>query len=424
VATQFALVTRGPADIGFPTVKGLLLEKLMRLLPAGKPLDAKTLDAAFQTLREAEEKYHSIFDNAVEGIFQTTPAGTYLSANPALARIYGYSSPLELISTVSDIQQQLYVNPTRRAEFVALMQKNDVVVDFESEIFQKDGGKRWILENVRAVRGPDGTTQYYEGTVQDITDRKLAQLALIRTQETLANELAEAAQYMRSLLPPKQMHPFAIDWRYQPSSQLGGDAFGYQWLDPDHLAIYLLDVSGHGIGAALLSITVMNVMRARSLQGADFFNPASVLHALHGAFPFAQQNGKYFTMWYGVYHRRTRQLFYASGGHHGAVLVSNEARPLILRSNGPLIGVVDNPKFSTETAHLPLQGRLYIFSDGMFEVTRSDGEMMTFFEFVDLLNQHAGDKGSALDDILETLGRERAGQEFEDDLSILEIILS
>jgi len=396
----------------------------VRLLPAGKPVDARMRDAAFETLREAEEKYHSIFENAVEGIFQTTPEGTYLSANPALARIYGYDSPDELIASVRDITQQIYVDPKRRGEFVSLMQKNDVVVDFESEIFQKHGEKRWILENVRAVRDKRGRLKHYEGTVQDITDRKRAELALARSQEALAAELSEAALYMRSLLPPRQVQPFAIDWRYLSSSQLGGDAFGYQWLDQDHLAVYLLDVSGHGIGAALLSITVMNVMRARSLQGADFYNPASVLHALHGAFPFAQQNGKYFTIWYGVYHRRRQQLFYASGGHHGAVLVSPDEPTQILKTKGPLIGVVEHPKFVTETAHLPMKGRLYLFSDGMFEVTRPSGGMMTFGEFVALLESHLRDKGQALDAILEALRQERGGAEFEDDLSILEIILS
>ncbi|MGC3992419.1 MAG: SpoIIE family protein phosphatase [Chthoniobacteraceae bacterium] len=405
-------------------MKGPLLEKFIRLLPAGKPLDAKTRDAAFETLREAEEKYHSIFDNAVEGIFQTTPEGTYLSANPALARIYGYESPAELIASVKDIRQQIYVNPNRRNEFVGRMQENDVVVDFESEIYQKNGEKRWILENVRAVRNAKGALRYYEGTVQDITERKRAEEALVRSQEALASELAEAAQYMRSLLPPRQVQPLAIDWRYLSSSQLGGDAFGYQWLDQDHLGIYLLDVSGHGIGAALLSITVMNVMRARSLQGADFYNPASVLMALHGAFPFAQQNGKYFTMWYAVYHRRTRQLFYASGGHHGAVLVSHGEPTQILKTNGPLIGVVEHPKFSTGTVHLPMQGRLYIFSDGAFEITRANGEMTTFGEFVHLLEAQANRNGGGLEAILDALHKERDGLEFEDDLSIIELILS
>ena len=402
-------------------MKGSLLEKFKRLLPVGKPIDDQARDIAFEALRQAEEKYHSIFDHAVEGIFQTTPQGQYLSANPALAKIYGYDSPLELIASVRDICNQIYVNPQRRGEFIALMQRDGVVREFESEIYQKNHEKRWILENVRAVRGLDGEVEYYEGTVQDITDRKRAQEALERSQAALAAELAEAAQYVRSLLPPEQVEPFGIQWRYLPSSQLGGDSFGYQWLDQDHLALYLLDVSGHGIGAALLSITVMNVLRARSLPGADFFNPASVLQALHLAFPFSQQNGKFFTIWYGVYNQRTRQLIYTTGGHHGAVLLPAREQPQILKTKGPIVGIVEHPQFATESITMPMHARLYVFSDGMFEVTRRDESMMTFEQFADLLAHFAETPGSALGAILLELREIRHGEEFEDDLSIVEL---
>jgi sigma-B regulation protein RsbU (phosphoserine phosphatase) len=129
-------------------------------------------------LSKAEEKYRSIFENAVEGIFQTTPEGRYLSANPALTRIYGYDSPEELITSLTDIEKSLYVDPHRRAEFVRLMQENGVVSDFESQIYRKDRSIIWISENARAVRDHQGKLLYYEGLVEDITKRKL-------TEETL-----------------------------------------------------------------------------------------------------------------------------------------------------------------------------------------------------------------------------------------------
>ncbi|MDQ6632602.1 MAG: PAS domain S-box protein, partial [Verrucomicrobiota bacterium] len=129
-------------------------------------------------LSKAEEKYRSIFENAVEGIFQTTADGHYLSANPALVRIYGYSSPQELISDVTDIERRLYVNPNRRAEFVQLMQEQGFVADFESEIHRKDGSVIWISENARAVRDANGKLLYYEGLVEDITQRKHAEETL------------------------------------------------------------------------------------------------------------------------------------------------------------------------------------------------------------------------------------------------------
>jgi diguanylate cyclase (GGDEF)-like protein/PAS domain S-box-containing protein len=124
-------------------------------------------------LRDAEARYRSIFENAIEGIFQTTPEGRYLSANPALARLYGYESPESLIAALQDIEHQLYVEPSRREEFMGEMQAHGKVTNFESQVYLRDGSVIWISENARAVRGADGAIRYYEGTVEDISERKM-----------------------------------------------------------------------------------------------------------------------------------------------------------------------------------------------------------------------------------------------------------
>ncbi|MBI3851781.1 MAG: SpoIIE family protein phosphatase [Verrucomicrobia bacterium] len=141
-------------------------------------------------LLQAEEKYRSIFENTVEGIFQTTADGHYLSANSALARIYGYDSPEELMRAITDIARSLYVDPNRRAEFVRLMQENQIVTGFESQVNRKDGKVIWISENVRVVRDAQGRLLYYEGTVEDITERKRAEERL-RDSESLYHSLVE-----------------------------------------------------------------------------------------------------------------------------------------------------------------------------------------------------------------------------------------
>jgi phosphoserine phosphatase RsbU/P len=143
-----------------------------------------------RALFEAEEKYHSVFDHLVEGIFQTTPDGRYLMANAALARIYGYSSPEELIQGLTDIGGRLYVEKGRREEFVRLMQEHDTITDFESTIHRKDGTVIWISENCRAIRDVQGRLLYYEGTVEDITQRRQAEENL-RNSETLYHSLVE-----------------------------------------------------------------------------------------------------------------------------------------------------------------------------------------------------------------------------------------
>src|SRR5215470_8857028 len=126
-------------------------------------------------LRQAEAKYRSIFENAVEGIFQTTPDGRYLNVNPALARIYGYETPAALISSLTDIGGQLYVNASRRAEFTRLLQEHSTVLGSESQVYRRDGQVIWITETARAVRDASGGLLYYEGTVQDISERKRAE---------------------------------------------------------------------------------------------------------------------------------------------------------------------------------------------------------------------------------------------------------
>jgi sigma-B regulation protein RsbU (phosphoserine phosphatase) len=143
-----------------------------------------------RALLEAEEKYHGLFDHLVEGIFRTTSDGHYLMANAALARIYGYTSPEELIKGLTDISRSLYVQEDRRAQFVRLMQEQDTITGFESQVQRKDGAIIWISENCRAVRDDRGSVLYYEGTVEDITQRKKAEEKL-RHSEALYHSLVE-----------------------------------------------------------------------------------------------------------------------------------------------------------------------------------------------------------------------------------------
>ncbi len=129
------------------------------------------LESAYQKLKVAEAKYRSIFENAVEGIFQSSPNGRYITANPALARIYGYSLVEEVTANFTDIEQ-LYVDPNRRAEFVRLMEKYGSISEFESQIYRRDGSIVWISEKAYAVRDEQGKLLYYEGLIEDITQRK------------------------------------------------------------------------------------------------------------------------------------------------------------------------------------------------------------------------------------------------------------
>ncbi|GAB4292392.1 MAG: hypothetical protein Fur0025_28100 [Oscillatoriaceae cyanobacterium] len=132
----------------------------------------------YQQLQRAEKRYHSIVENAIEGIFQTTPEGKFISVNPALAKLCGYDYPGEIISHIQNIATEIYVEPNRRIEFIKIIESRNAVFNFESLIYRKNGTTIWISENARAVRDASGKILYYEGTVSDITMRKLVQEAL------------------------------------------------------------------------------------------------------------------------------------------------------------------------------------------------------------------------------------------------------
>ena len=158
------------------------LEFRSTLLPDGKGItmfsDITDKKRAVEALRQAEEKYRTIFENAVMGIYQSTPDGRYIAVNQAFARIYGYDSPQEMIETVTDIGRQSYVNAEDRAGLVALLEKHGVVEKFEVQAYRKDKSTVWVSINARGVKDPEGNIMYLEGTIEDITERKHAEKAL------------------------------------------------------------------------------------------------------------------------------------------------------------------------------------------------------------------------------------------------------
>lgn len=209
------------------------------------------------------------------------------------------------------------------------------------------------------------------------------------TQKRLDGELAEAAHYVRSIIPPPSDGPIPIDWKYRPSTELGGDAFGYHWIDDGHFAMYLLDVCGHGVGASLLSVTAINLIRTSSLLHTDFRDPAAVLSALNLALPMERQNDMYFTIWYGVYEVATRTLRHSSGGHPPALLVvageDGEARCERLRAPGMVIGAMEDAVYQSHCCVVPEGAQLFVLCDGCFEVNHPDGRMLEFDEFAEFM---------------------------------------
>lgn len=264
---------------------------------------------------------------------------------------------------------------------------------------------------------------------KQLRDRELrTHLALVESQRRLVSELAEAAEYVRSLLPaPLVSGPIHAEWYFKPSTQLGGDALGYHWLDTDHFAVYLLDVCGHGIGAALLSVSALNMIRSRSLPGVNGLDPISVMQSLNEAFPMELHHEQYFTLWYGVLNIRSGRLRYGSAGHPPAFLIHTPASTTPspsaefheLRTAAPPIGCFKDASFSAKEIDIKESGSLWIFSDGAYELPVPNARPMSISDYRNWVlaqSRSSSLRASQCMDFVETRMGDTA---LEDDLSVL-----
>ena len=213
--------------------------------------------------------------------------------------------------------------------------------------------------------------------------------------EAIERELADAADYVASILPPPIAEgPVQAEWFFQPSARLGGDAFGYQMLDRQHFAAFVLDVAGHGTAAALHSVSVVNVLRQKLLPEVDFRDPSAVIRSLNRMFPMERHNSLFFTIWYGVYDLVERTLTFATGGHHAAYLIPPAPLlPVQLATRNPSIGIVPDRDMAAARVSIPPGSALYLFSDGVFEIVDRDDRQWGLDEILGLLPDCAGPGG-------------------------------
>ena len=256
-----------------------------------------------------------------------------------------------------------------------------------------------------------------------LLQRNAAFEALASSQKRLAGELAEAADYVRSLLPAPLSGQVAVRWDFESCSSVGGDAFGYRWVDDEHFAAYVLDVCGHGVGAALLSVSVMNTLANQSLQDTDLRQPDQVLARLNAMFPMARHHEMYFTIWYGVYHAPTRQLRYATGGHPAALLFTPGGAadaPIKLGIPALPIGVMDDTEYPVGEVEVAAGSRLYVYSDGVYEVRYTDGREMALEDFIPLVAT-APPANPGLVSVRNAVAGLQGRPNFDDDFSLLEL---
>jgi len=244
----------------------------------------------------------------------------------------------------------------------------------------------------------------------------------VKEEERLAGDLEKAANYVKNLLPaPIDSGPITTCWRFIPSDKLGGDAFGYHWLEENKkFAVYLADVSGHGTAPALHSVSLINVLRKRSLPGVDFARPAKVMKALNEAYLMRDHANMYFTMFYGVFDLETRTLTFASAGHPPSMLLnldSGEGQKLFTPNLS--VGMIPGAQFTDQDVQVAPGSNLYIYSDGAYEVVLENGEEWRVDEFLKVVAEGPQEGVEELDRIESSVRGVMLDPEFEDDFSLL-----
>ncbi len=309
---------------------------------------------------------------------------------------------------------------TRQTPMIVLSSKEEPVIKAQAFALGANDYLVKLPDKVELI----ARIRYHSRGYIALLERNEAYRRLEESQRQLAEELAQAARYVESLLPGRLDGDVRIDYRFVPSMHLGGDMFGYHWLDRDHLALYLLDVSGHGVGSSLLAVSVANLLASQALPDTDSRDPGKVLTRLNDIFPMEKQHGKFFTIWYGVFDRARRTLTYSNAAHPPALLYSGPsvagASLHQLQSVGLAAGMVEGIDYETREVALGPFARLLLYSDGVYEIARPGGTMWTLQEFVEFVSGLPADRPTA-DRLLDEVRRMHGSEVLVDDFSFLEI---
>ncbi len=390
-------------------------------------------------LRESEAKYRGIFENSVDGIFQTTINGKYISVNPALAHIYGYDSVEQMLDELVDIETQLYVDSDRRHQFQQLIEANDKITNFESQIYKRDRSTIWISENVRAIRDRQGNIIYYEGTVEDINQRKIAEIALEKAnqqilalnnrlkQENLrmSSELEVTRKLQQMILPKEQelslILGLDIAGFMEPAAEVGGDYYDVLQ-QHGRIKIGIGDVTGHGLESGVLMIMVQTAVR--TLLQSEENDPVRFLDTLNRTI-------------YGNVQRMSSDknlTLSLIDYEHGKLTLSGQHEEIIVvRKNGNLerfdtidlgfpIGLEEEIAdfLAQKQIHLDLGDVMVLYTDGITEAENESRQLYGVDRLCQVVRQHVDVSASSIRQaVIDDLRSHIGSQKIYDDITLL-----
>lgn len=317
--------------------------------------------------RRAVERYRQAFDGSNIGFNIVRGDGPVVWINQAMCDLYGLDVDTAMQKTWQEMTPPENLENNLRVVEDMMAGRVDAVRTIQYA-FSADGQKVWLDISLKCLTGAEGKPEFIFTQMLDITER-------VEAQRQLAADIDSAGRYLRSILPGELSGATRVSGRYLPAEVLGGDCYDYRWITSDHLLVYLFDVSGHGLDAALLAVSVHNLLRSGSVSDAVLLQPDRVLAEVNGLFPMERNDEHYLTMWFGIYQPSTRVLRYTSAGHPPAIALTVErGHPTAtdLSTNDLPVGTFPDTSFTTGTYQVPRGGQLLLYSDGLLDLAGAD----------------------------------------------------
>jgi PAS domain S-box-containing protein len=387
-----------------------------------------------EEFREIQERYSFIVNAYGEMMTLINRDYVYELVNDSWCRTFGKSRENYIGKTVPEIWGEKKFRSEIKRKIDQCLQGK---VFTEEDSFTIAGGKRRYYEvTYFPFRNKGKEVTHAVGVTNDITARKEAELALKNSEQQLRelneqkdqylsiinSDLDKATKYVNSLLPEEIDHPhLRIHWKIIPSTKLGGDSFGYHWIDNEHLALYMLDVTGHGVGAALHSVSALNMLKYETLVDTDFTKPHEVLQGLNQVFQMSAHNSLFITMWYVVYNKTSRVLTYAGAGHPPLIKINRKGISEIISSENTVIGVDMRVDFQSGTCMIEGKTEIYMYTDGAYEAELPDGKMLKVDDLVKFLLKHRDPSALEIELLYTTLVELNESRNLEDDFTIMKI---
>ncbi len=386
---------------------------------------------AAEALGESTDTFRRIFDQSNDAIFVIDPeSDRIVNANPMASVMLGYS-PSELMGMrASEIHSH---ETTRLREFVHSVTREGQ--GWTAELSCRNKAGHLVPTEISASLLRQGSVRHVIAMVRDISDRKRAEVALHKANELLHADVEAAAQAQRALLP---IHPLGIEglecaWRVRPCERLGGDTLNVVPLPKRKTGLYLIDVSGHGVKAAMLSVALHRALSpspsATSVlvqdsesEGTHALPPSAVASIMNGLFPLEDTTRQFFTMFYGVYDPAHRLLTFVSAGQGAPVLLPRQGGVREIDARGFPIGVIAGAAFDEHVVPLEPGDRLYVWSDGMEDALDREGEPLGRTRLIaEVENTRYGGLSGSVDALFARMERWAAGADAIDDASLLAI---